>query len=126
MKKSPTPNECRDTGLALAFLALLIWLASHQPIWVYLAMAVILATMIWPGFMSYPAKLWFGLSHALGTIMNKVILALLFFLIVLPVALIRKALGKDAMGFRLWRDGKPSAFVERDHMFTKDDLENTY
>lgn len=126
MKKSPTPNECRDTGLALAFLALLVWLASHRPVWVYLAMAVILITMILPAAMSYPARLWFGLSHAMGTIMNKVILTLLFCLVVLPVALIRKALGKDAMGFRLWRDGKPSAFVVREHVFAKDDLENTY
>lgn len=126
MTSKPTPNECRDTGLALSFLALLLWLAGHRSFFVYLAMLIILATMIWPGVMSYPARLWFGLSHALGTVVNKVVLSILFCLVVLPVALVRKALGKDAMGFRRWRDRKTSAFVVRDHLFAKDDLENTF
>lgn len=126
MKKAPTPLECRDTGLALAFLALLLWWFTARPLFVQAAMIVLLATMIWPGCMSYPAKAWFGLSHLLGSVMNKVVLGLLFFLVVLPVALIRKALGKDAMGFKQWRNGKDSSFIVRDHLFNKDDLENSF
>ena len=126
MKKTPSLQECRDTGLALSFVALLLWWFSARPAYVYSAMIIILATMIWPGFMSYPARLWFGLSHLLGSVMNQLILGLLFFLIVLSVALIRKALGKDAMGFKQWKNSKVSAFVVRDHTYVAADLKDTF
>lgn len=126
MKKHLTSIQCRDTGLALVFLMLLLWWFSPRPIFVHLAMIILLATMLQPGAMRWPAKLWFGLSHVLGTAMNKVILGLLFSLIVLPVALLRKALGKDPMGFSQWKNGKQSVFVARDHLYTKDDLRDTF
>ncbi len=122
VKRQVTPIECRDTALALAFLALLIWVASGRAFGIYAAMVILLAAMIYPGVMKYPAVVWLGLSHALGGVMSKVVLGLAFFVLVVPVAVIRRLMGKDSLKLKAWRNGADSAFVVRDHQFTKEDL----
>ncbi len=126
MKKTPSPLECRDTALALTFLLLLIWYFSKNVYFVYAAMLLVLVAMVWPMGMSLPARAWFGFSHLISQVTNKIILGILYVLIVIPVAMIRKALGKDAMRLRQWRNGDSSLFVVRDHLFTKEDLDNTF
>lgn len=126
MAKKSTPLECRDTALALAFLLLLIWFFSGRAWFAYLAMATLLFAMIWPKGMTPIAKLWFGLSHALGEVVNKVVLGAAYILVLLPMALVRKMMGKDSMGLGRWKDGSKSAFVTRDHLYVKDDLDNAF
>lgn len=126
MKQKITPIQCRDTAMALVFLFMLIWYFTASKIYAYVAMVVLLLAMIWPGSMAYPARIWFGLSHALGGIMNKVILGLLFFLLVVPIAVVRKLMGKDPMQLKQWKNGTGSLFVVREHKFVKEDLDNAF
>ncbi len=126
MKKSASPTECRDTALALAFLGLLIWLFTKNNFWAHLTMALLLLAMIWPRSMKYPAILWFGLSHALGLVVSKIILGLAYFLLVCPVAAVRKMMGKDAMRLKAWKSGQDSVFVVRQKTFSKDDLSKQF
>lgn len=126
MKTKPTPLECRDTALALTFLLMLVWYFAQNVWFAYAAMALLLLAMVWPGSLSLPARLWFGLSHVLSLVMNKVILGLLYFLVLLPIALIRRVMGKDAMRLRQWKNGADSLFVVRDHVYGKDDLNDAF
>ena len=120
-----TPTQCRDTALALAFLAMLIWYFTREAAYAYATMAVLLLAMVWPSSMTWPARLWFGLAHAMGAVMSRVLLTVIYIVIVLPVALLRRLLGKDSMRVRAWR-GQGSAFVSRGHTFVKEDLANPY
>ena len=116
----------KDTGLALV-LILLIVLYIRQPGWLVLfAMAALVLTMVWPPVFTPLAKIWFGFSHFLGTIVSKIILSLVFFLIVTPMGLIRKAFGADPMKAKLWKKGEGSVLVDRDHLYTKEDIEKPY
>lgn len=126
MKNKPSPLQCRDTGLALTFLLLLFWFFGGGNVFVYAAMGLLLVAMTVPSALSWPARAWFGLSNVLSLVVSKIVLCLLFFLIVLPVALVRKALGKDAMKFKQWKNGTSSIFVVRDHTFAREDLENPF
>ena len=124
-----TPLQCRDTTLALTFVALLVWFFTKNPCWIYAGMALLLFGMVWPTGMTWPARLWFGLSHVLGSVMSRVLLSLIYFLILMPVALLRRIMGKDALRLRQYKGGKEaagSAFVARDHSFTKEDLTHPY
>ena len=49
-----------------------------------------------------------------------------FFLIVTPMGLIRKAFGADPMKTKLWKRGGGSVLVERNHLYTKEDIEKSY
>ncbi len=129
-KEKMTLIQCRDTALAFAFLALLIWFFTEEVNFIYATMFILLWAMVWPSSWQWPARLWFGLSHVLGFFMSKVLLSLIYFLILMPVAMVRRMLGKDSMGLSKWQDHdaeqKTSAFVVREHKFTKKDLENPY
>ena len=89
-------------------------------------MALLLLAMIAPSAMDWPARLWFGLSHALGQVMSRVLLAAIYLVFLLPVAAIRRMIGKDSMRVGLWKRGPGSSFVKRDHLFRKEDLQNPF
>jgi hypothetical protein len=91
-----------------------------------LAIIFLVVAMTYPLIFQPFARFWFALSTALGTVVSKIILTVLFFVIVLPIGLIRRALGKDAMQMKSWKKGKESVFRTRQHKFTAKDLEHPY
>ena len=124
--KNTNINKAKDTGLALV-LILLIVEYIRRPGWlVVCAMAVLVLTMTWPAVFKPLARVWFGFSHLLGTVVSKIILSIVFFVIVTPMGLIRKAFGADPMKTNLWKKGDESVLVERDHHYVKEDLEKPY
>ncbi len=129
-KQNITPIQCRDTALAFAFLSLLIWIFTKEVNFIYATMFIVLWAMIWPSSWKLPARLWFGFSHVLGFFMSKVLLSIIYILILMPVAIVRHMLGKDSLGLKKFTGTaeakKTSAFVVREHTFTKEDLENPY
>ena len=124
--KTITPVQCRDTCLALTFLLLLIWLFTKHVWLVYAAMLLLLIGMVVPLSMKPLAWTWFGLSHLLGQVMSRVLLGIVYLLLVLPMGLIRKLLGKDSLRLTLWKQNDASCFVERTHVFSAEDLKTPY
>lgn len=118
--------QCRDTTLALTLLILIVWLFIRENVIIYAAMGLLVAGMTVPSLMRLPARLWFGFSSVLGNIMSRIILSLIFFIIVMPVALVRRLLGKDSLGLKNWRRDADSAFVLRKHTFSATDLHKPY
>lgn len=127
MLKTPvTPIQCRDTALAIIFLLFLIWFFTGEKALVYALGAFALYAMLLPKSLAPLARLWFGLSHVLGQVMSRVLLSVIYLCIVLPVALVRKALGKDSLRLKGWKRGDGSAFVVREHLYAADDLKNLF
>ncbi len=126
MTKQTQALQCRDTTLALTFLLLLIWFFTQNIYWIYGAMGLLLLGMIWPKAITPLARLWFGLSHVLGQVMSRVLLGIIYAVLLLPMALLRQMMGKDALRLRQWKRGNGSVFIEREHVFTKEDLRNPY
>ena len=124
--KKITHLQCRDSCLALTFLLLLIWLFTKNVYLVYAAMLLLLAGMVVPVSMKPLAWIWFGLSHLLGQVMSRILFGIVYLLLVLPVGLIRRLLGKDALRLKLWKRSDSSCFVERAHVFSAEDLKNLY
>ena len=124
--KKITVEQCKDSGLALVLICLICHLVWGHPYLLYLAIAFLVITMTSPLVFQPFARIWFGLSTVLGTVVSKVILTLTFYVIVLPVGLIRRILGKDSMRLRSWKKGRESVFRERQHRFAAKDLEHPY
>ncbi len=66
---------------------------------------------------------WMKLAHVMGWVMSKVILTLVFFVFLLPMALIVKLMGKT--GVRL-KPGGNSYYKERNFLYNKESLENVW
>ena len=124
--KKLSAERCKDAGLALVLISLLCYQAWKLPLLMLLAIVFLLVAMTYPLLFKPFAWLWFGLSTALGTFVSKIILTVLFFVLVLPIGLVRRLSGKDAMQITSWKKGKGSVFRVREHRFTAKDLEHPY
>jgi hypothetical protein len=119
-------HQTKDAGLALVLICLLAAYFAEYRAALLLAIVLLVATMTVPGVFRPFAKLWFGLSHTIGTVMSKVLLSILYGIMVVPVGLLRRALGKDAMRFKEWQNGSHSVLRVREHTFSAADLDNPY
>lgn len=121
-----TVEKCKDSGLALVLISLICYQAWKLNIFMLLAFIFLIAAMTYPLIFQPFARLWFSLSTALGTVVSKIILTILFFLIVLPIGMVRRLMGRDAMRFKSWKKGEDSVFRVRTHQYTGEDLEHPY
>lgn len=121
-----TKKQASDSGMALVLIALICFAVLRHDAWLYAAMAILVLNMICPIIFKPFAFLWFGLSRILGTVMSKIMLALVFFLVVFPMGLIRRILGKDTLRLHQFRKEKTSVFAERNHEYTAADLDKPY
>lgn len=126
LKKKINADQCRDTGLAMILIALLLALGKGSMKPVAIAVMVLILTMTAPKLFSPLARLWFSLSHWLGEIVSTILLTVVFFVVVTPIGLLRKLSGKDAMGLGQWKAGRQSVFVRRDHAVSAADLEKPF
>lgn len=126
MFKSITPLQERDSCLALVFLLLIVWFFCRRTELVYAAMAVLLLGMIWPRAFKPFACAWYGLAAALGKVTSSILLSAVWLVMVLPMGLVRRMMGKDALRLREYRRDRQSCFVKRDHVYKADDLINPY
>ena len=122
---SATKAQARDTGMALVLLCLLLALSGRR-LFLELGIGLLILDMVWPSVFKPAAKLWFGLSHILGTVMSMVLLGVVFFVVVTPIGLLRRALRKDSMQLGGFKKGMGSVFRVRDHLFSSQDIETPY
>ena len=123
---SDVNSKYRDTGMAMVLLCL-IAAYLFGPIQLYIAAIVLqILTMTIPAVFKPLSGLWFGLSNVLGYIVSNIILIILFYIVVTPIALIRRLMGADALKIREWKKNHHSAFKVRDKVYTADDLRKPY
>ena len=126
MKNNDLNNQAKDTGLALVLILLIIEYIK-RPNWLTVAaMTVLVLVMTWPSLFKPLARIWFGFSHILGGVVSKVLLTLVFFIVVTPIGLIRKVFGADPMKLSIWKKSTDSVLVDRNHSYTKEDIEKPY
>ncbi|HEY7666149.1 MAG TPA: SxtJ family membrane protein [Xanthobacteraceae bacterium] len=112
------PSSDRSFGLLVAafFLVVGCWpLVRGQPIrWWALALAVAFAALalLWTAPLSPLNKAWLKLGALLYRIVSPIVMAMLFYLTVTPIALLMRLLGKDPL--RLRRDPDAASYwIER-------------
>lgn len=126
MLQDNSKEQAKDTGLAIILICLLLMHFAQYDFLLLPAIVVLVVTMTCPGILAPIARIWFGFSHLLGSVMSKVILSVIFFAVALPVGLLRTLAGADSMLMRSWKKGTHSVFKERNHTFAKGDLEKPY
>ena len=119
-------KEQVDSGLALLLLTLLTGLLINQQSILRLAIGEVLVILIAP-IVLYPFTfLWLNVSDLLGKVMSKLLLTTIFILLVCPVGLIRKAMGKDTLRLKKFKNDPGSVFTDRNHAYTKTDFTASY
>ena len=106
-------------GAVFSGCALLWWLRHrhHVPFYVSAAAgpALLTAALLWPRALAPVERGWSLLAHALGWVNTRILLALVFFVVLAPIALLMRAVGKDPLERRrdrrrptYWRTREPA------------------
>ena len=77
------------------------------------AALVMVATLAVPGVLTIPNRLWLRFGALLHRLVSPVVLALMFYVVVTPVGLLMRALGKDLLGLKRG-DPLASYWIKRD------------
>ncbi len=87
------------------------WAQSACVTWLAASLAVGLVTLCAPRMLAPFNKAWFLLGQLLGKIVSPVVLGIIFFCLLTPIAVITRLFGRDVL--RLKRQAVSSFWVER-------------
>ena len=119
-------NQAKDTGMAMVLLLLLLGFFLNDSLYFKLSIIFLILNMIYPLIYKPIAIIWLGFSNLLGTIISKIILSLVFFIVVSPVGFIRRLMGFDSLKLRKFKESNQSVFENRDITYSGKDVENPF
>lgn len=111
---------------AFAALVLVVVSAVWHVELTAVVIAVLAIALLVPVLFSPLARIWFKFGELSGTAVTYGILFVLFFAVVSPVGLVRRAMGRDPLRRKMFRKGDGSVFTLRDKSYTPRDLERQY
>ena len=125
-RRKITKDQSRDTGMAMVLLLLLLAVSPKRHGYLIAAIVLHVVNMIVPQIFRPVAVVWLGFSNLLGEVLPKVLLSIVFFLVVTPIGILRRLIGKDALKLRIFKGSQDSVMLERNHLFIGRDLERPY
>jgi len=121
-----TREKNLEAALAIcAGLLVLFWIFDNKYF-------LIGATVVGVGALlsSFIAKMiawfWYKLAETLGKVNGFIILTVLFFLFLTPLAWLSKLFRKDELQLKRKTNPQDSYYIERNHSYAKKDLENLW
>jgi hypothetical protein len=126
LKRKITKDQSRDTGMAMVLLLLILFTTRKREGMLFGAITLHVLNMIAPQIYRPVAVVWLGLSDLLGAVVPRILLGGLFFMVVTPIGLFRRLLGKDTLKLRAFKHSEGSVMLQRNHVFIGRDLERPY
>ena len=96
-------KENRKFGYTVGIALFIFWIArlilKHKYSWVILAIAIILCllALIKPRYLNPVRLIWGKIGHALGMVNTFILLILFYYLILVPLSLLRRLWGTDVL-----------------------------
>ena len=119
-------SQCIDTGMAMVLLLLLAYFSTKRAMFVPAAAGVLVVNMTAPRLFQPSAFVWLSFSGVMGAVMSRLLLFIVYFVIVTPTALLRRAAGRDTLLLRQFKSGEESVMVERNHKYSGRELLRPY
>ena len=101
-----------------------LYFVFKSPWFLYGAAAIGVLSLAVPVVGDLIVKGWFTIAEILGNINGKIILSILFFVFLFPIALLYRLTAKNPLALK--RTNEQSFYNERNHLYTKEDLEDTW
>jgi hypothetical protein len=106
------------TGLVI------IGILTKTKAWFYAGGIVGVITLAIPVIGYWTVWFWHKISEVMGWFMSRIILSAIFFLFLYPVSWFVKMSNKNMMQLKRVKD--KTVYTERNHKYTKEDIENTW
>jgi hypothetical protein len=121
-----TPKHCTEAGIILALIFVLAGLFTGEGVCYKLAAAALILDLAAPKAFWPFAFCWFNLSVWLGFVSSRILLSVIFVLIIVPVAIVRKLGGNDRLKLKDFKKSTSSVFADRNIKFGSNNLKQTY
>ena len=104
-----TPKELRDFGLIMAGMLILMfgfvlpWIFGYStPYWPFIASVVFaVVALIRPILLGPVNSIWLKISDVLGWVNTRIVMGIMFFLLIAPIGIIMRMLGKDTLSNKI-------------------------
>lgn len=114
--------------LCLTSIGLILFI-KHKPafkIWWFLGIMFLLIAQISPLSLKCIYLIWMRAGFCLGWINSRIILLIIYYLVITPMALLAKLFGKDFLGLKIEKN-KQSYWIKREILDkNKDDYERIF
>lgn len=122
MQKYRTKFELVQLAAVFAMVFLIVFLCSENPniLWIYAAGACLLLGIFAYWLLLPLHKLWFGLAKLLSNIVSPVIIGILFYCFLTPLALLRRIFGTPGVQIHFserssyWNERPVDAIAQKD------------
>ncbi|MCF0070334.1 SxtJ family membrane protein [Dyadobacter sp. CY261] len=108
------------TGLVVLYFIF----KSQYPYLLIAAAAIGVLSIAIPVFGDLIVKLWYKIAEVLGAINGKILLSVVFFVVLFPVALLARLTKKNPL--HLKKEDSNTVFTERNHKYSAKDLEQVW
>ncbi len=108
------------TGLVVIYFIF----KSRYPWMLYAAAVIGVLCIAIPIVGDWIVKGWFKIAEILGAINGRILLSIIFFLILFPIAVLSRMGRKNPLSLR--SNNEDSAFTERNHLYTSKDLDQVW
>lgn len=124
--KTISKKEASDTGMAMTLICLLLGYFTKNTIYYQIAIPALVIDMAFPMFYYPFAMVWLTLTNLLGAVVSRVLLSIVYILILLPIGIIRRMMGKDSMNLKGFKKDTKSVMLTRNYEFTAKDITNPF
>jgi len=115
------PRHTSLTVIITGFSLLFVYFRSE---WILLPVVIASGGFISGRFGEWVHLTWMKLARALGWINSRILLGVVFYALLTPIALIARLLGKTSI--RKKADAATSQFTIRNHLYNQNDLEHPW
>ena len=125
-------SELRKFGITLGIVfgllgGLFLWQEKPYYLFLFILSAFFFFFgLVLPAFLKPIHKIWMGLALVLGSIMTRVILSVLFYLVITPLGLISKLIGEDFLDLKFDRSASSYWIPRKKVTFEKANYEKQF
>lgn len=126
MKKRISELDVYKANLAISTGLLVLYVFFYPNKYLlYTGTAVGVVTLLWPRLAQWISWGWYKLAEGMGYVNSRILLTLVFFGFLLPVAWLYRLFNRNIFALRSGRTDK-SLYTERNHRYAPNDLKNTW
>ncbi len=114
-------HDSYRTVLVITTALLLFYWWKQVDALLYIALVINMLCIFFPALSSKISQLWYKLAFVLGWVNARILLTAIFFIVLLPVALLRRILTSEKK-----QHTKNTYYITRNHFFNSRDMENPW
>jgi len=126
LKINISKQNLYETGLILLLADLLCIYHNFQNFQLIIGIVVVIILLLLPNLFFPLTWILIFCGKVVNRLVSPVFLALIFYLVVTPVGIIRRLLGKDSLKLSDFKKNKTSLYSVRNKLFEREDIIHPY